>query len=213
MDPFNISVQRFNDFAYEYASRFMNIDSYIDSIDKFCEFKDNEYPEILELACGPGNVTQYLRFKFPKSKILAIDLAPKMIEIARKNNSDVEFKIMDVRKIDTLETQFNLIMCSFCLPFLSKKDARKLIEDCAKRLCSKGKLYISTMEGNETDAGFEPTIYSGDSEVYFNYHSQDDLEKSLVSGGFNIDYFKRQLYIEQDGSVTNDLIFIGIKKT
>jgi ubiquinone/menaquinone biosynthesis C-methylase UbiE len=211
MESFNISVQRFNDFAGEYANRFMNIDSYKDSIDKFCDNIDNNSPFILELACGPGNVTRYLRTRYPYSNITAIDLAPRMIEIAKKNVNDVDFRVMDVRKINSLANRFDLVMCSFCLPFLSKIDTSKLIKDCYDRLNTNGRLYISTMEGEECDAGFESTSFSGDSEIYFNYHSQSDLENALNIAGFKIDYFKRQPYEESDGSITNDLILIGIK--
>jgi ubiquinone/menaquinone biosynthesis C-methylase UbiE len=209
MDAFNVSVQKFDEFAEEYASRFMNIDSYIDSVDKFCESPNVRNPKILELACGPGNFTQYLQQKFPGSSIIAIDLAPKMIDIAKKLMPDVDFRVMDVRDISSLDEKFDLIMCSFCLPFLSKSDSQKLIADCAQLLSKGGKIYISTMEGDESKAGYEKTSFSGSSEVYFNYHRQKDIEDMFKSSGFNLDYLKRQDYKEPDGTFLTDMIFIG----
>jgi hypothetical protein len=102
-------------------------------------------------------------------------------------------------------------MCSFCLPFLSKADLEKLIADCADRLVSGGVLYISTMEGNEERAGFETTSFSGNSEIYFNYHRKHDLENAFSANGFEIRHLKLQDYAESDGSTTTDMIFIGIK--
>ena len=211
MDTFEISVKRFDEFASEYAERFMNIDSYRIHFDKFSDLIDNKQSNILELACGPANVTRYLKQKFPDSKIVAIDLAPRMIEIAKQAVNGVDFRVMDVRDIKSLDLKFDSIMCSFCLPFLSKSDTDKLITDCSDKLIKNGILYISTMEGDESKAGFESTSFSGDSKVYFNYHMQQDLEKSLVNNGFSIDYNIRQDYYESDGSITIDLVMIAKK--
>jgi trans-aconitate methyltransferase len=212
MDNFDLSVQRFDEFAAEYAQRFMDMRAYSDSIDRFCDSIGNSQPIILELACGPGNITRMLKSRFPESRIIAVDLAPQMIEIARNNLPEVDFRVMDVRKISTIQEKFDAIMCSFCLPFLSKADAEKLIVDCAGRLLSGGVLYISTMEGNEERAGFETTSFSGTAEIYFNYHLQNDLEAAFVRGGFEIKQIKLQDYTEPDGSVTTDMIFIAVKR-
>lgn len=211
MDNFYISVQRFDEFAAEYAQRFMDLNAYSDSIDRFCELIGPKDPKILELACGPGNVTRLLKLQFPKSRIVAVDLAPKMIELAQNALPDVDFRVMDVRNISSLPEKFDAIMCSFCLPFLSKSDTEKLIVDCAGRLVSGGALYISTMEGNAERAGFETTSFSGNAEIYFNYHQQADLEQAFVQSGFEIRQVKLQDYIEPDGSLTTDLVFIGVK--
>ncbi len=212
MDKFEISVNRFDEFASEYAERFMNIDSYQKHFDEFSDMIESNQPKILELACGPGNVTKFLKQRFPDSEIIAIDLAPRMIGIAKQTVCGVDFRVMDVRDIKSLEMKFDAIMCSFCLPFLSKTDTEKLISDCSEMLNKNGVLYLSTMEGDETKAGFETTSFSGNSEVYFNYHRKEDLEKSLIKSGFSIDYNTHQDYIESDGSISIDLIMIARKK-
>lgn len=211
MNHFDISVQRFDEFASEYAVRFSDVSGYQDSIENFCRAIKRNHPNILELACGPGNFTQHIKNHFPSSRITAIDLAPKMIEIARKSLPDVDFRIMDVRDISSIAEKFDAVMCSFCLPFLSKTDSCKLIADCAEKLNSGGLLYVSTMEGDETKAGFERTSFSGNSEIYFNYHSRADLENSFAENGFEISHLKLQDYSEPDGHITTDMIFIGTK--
>lgn len=212
MEYFDVSVRRFDEFAEEYASRFENVSGYIDQLTHFCNQIKSDKPAILELACGPGNVTRFLKDRFPESRIVALDLAPKMIEIARSQLPAVDFRVMDVRAISEIQDQFDAVMCSFCLPFLSKADAAQLIGDCANFLVSGGVLYISTMEGDATRAGFETTSFSGDSEIYFNYHRQQDLEDVFATNGFEIRQVKLQDYIEPDGSATTDMIFIALKR-
>jgi SAM-dependent methyltransferase len=209
MDNFDLSVQRFNEFAHEYAERFRIIDAYIPSVESFCSRINAKNPAILELACGPGNFTRYLKQHFPESDILAIDLAPGMIDIAQSQVKGVDFRVMDVRDILKINKDFDAIMCSFCLPFLSAKDTNRLIADCSIRLLVGGVIYISTMEGDESMAGFETTSFSGKAEIYFNYHRQKDIEAALAENGFTIDEFKQQDYREPDGNILTDMIFIA----
>ena len=161
MNRFDLSVKKFNEFASEYAERFKSIDDYLPSVGKFCDLIPVDKPAVLELACGPGNFTKYLKQRFPESDYIAIDLAPKMIDIAKTQVEGVNFRVMDIRDILSLAMKFDAIMCSFGLPFLSKNDACKLIADCAKCLNKDGVLYISTMEGDESKAGYEATSFSG----------------------------------------------------
>ncbi len=212
MENFDVSVQRFDEFAEEYASRFENVSGYIEQLTFFTNQIKAEKPAILELACGPGNVTKFLKNRFPESRILGVDLAPKMIELARKSLPEVDFRVMDVRDISSIPDKFDAVMCSFCLPFLSKDDAAKLIADCSSLLNPGGVVYLSTMEGDQNRAGFEKTSFSGDSEIYFNYHRQSDLQEAFEKSGFNVLKLDRQDYQEPDGSVTVDLIFIAEKQ-
>ena len=212
MENFELSVQRFNEFADEFVRGFMNMEGYSDSINAFCNLIVPGKPRILELGCGPGNVTRLLKARFPEAQITGIDLAPKMIEIARKQLPEVDFRVMDVRDILSLPDTFDAVMCSFCLPFLSKAGAFDLITKCAEKLNPGGVLYVSTMEGDESDAGFEPTSFSAGSEIYFNYHSQQDLKHAFAASGFEIVHFKLQDYPEPDGRKTVDMIFVGVKK-
>lgn len=211
MENFDLSVHRFDEFAEEYASRFDNVSGYLDQLSFFVSHVKTSSPAILELACGPGNVTKFLKNHFPESRILAVDLAPKMIELARKALPEVDFRVMDVRDISVIAEKFDAVMCSFCLPFLSKADAAKLIADCLALLNPGGVIYLSTMEGDETRAGYEKTSFSGNSEVYFNYHRQADLREAFKKAGFTLLRVDWQDYLEPDGSVTVDLIFVAEK--
>lgn len=211
MKNFDVSVQRFNEFAAEFAQRFMNIESYSDSINRFCDLIRTDQPKILELGCGPGNVTRMLKLHFPESDIVAIDLAPKMIEIARKQLPDIDFRVMDVQNISEIPVKFDAIMCSFCLPFLSRTDAARLIADCST--CFYLKVFCMSVLWKATKKmpGFEKTSFSGNYEVYFNYHRQADLESTLLTVGFLVNQIKLQDYPEQDGSITTDMILLQKK--
>ncbi len=208
MDKNKIAVEIFNKLAQDYQDKYMDVSLYHDSFDVFCsQIKKNA--SVLELACGPGNVTQYLLKKRPDLNILGTDLAPNMIELAKINNPQANFQLLDSRKIISLNKTYDAIMCGFCLPYLSKEEAIQLISDAAKVLTNNGVIYISTMEDDYSKSDFKKGS-SGD-EIYMHFHEEDYLVEALKTNEFkNID-IKRQNYPTTDGSIVIDLIIIAQK--
>lgn len=187
------------------------MDLYNDSYDKFCNLIDKKNAEILEIACGHGNITKYLLTKRPDFKILGIDLSIEMIKLAKVNNPTADFQLMDCREIDKIDKRYDAIMCEFCMPYLSSEECAKMIYDMFKLLNPKGLIYISTMEGDYNKSGFETTSFSGNDKIYIHYHQADFLINELNAIGFkNID-LQRKDYPEQDGTFTTDMIIITKK--
>jgi len=209
MDKTKVAVEIFNKLAKEYQEKFMNVDAYAPGLDFFCRQIKKEGAEILELACGPGNITRYLLNKRPDFKILGIDLAPNMVSLARINNPTARFEVMDCKTIGSLEKAYDALMCGFCLPYLSKEDALKLIKDAAQLLKPGGVLYLSTMEDDYSKSGLKKGS-SGD-EMFMHYHEGGYLLKAFKENDFVILDLQRQDYHEKDGSKTTDLVIIAAK--
>lgn len=205
MDKTKIAVDVFDKLAELYQEKFMDLDLYNDTFDTFCNAVAGK--KILELACGPGNITRYLLNKRPDLEILGTDLSPNMIRLAKINNPEAGFQLLDCRNMDMLNQKFDAIMCGFCLPYLNKEEAIKLISDAAGTLNPGGILYISTMEDDYSKSGFK-TGSTGD-EVYMHYHEAGYLTAALIENNFTLIDMKRQDYPEKDGSKTTDLILIA----
>jgi len=69
--------------ASSYEDKFMDFDLYNDTYDFFTEQITTNNPKILEIGCGPGNITKYVLGKRPDLKLTAIDIAPNMIKLAK----------------------------------------------------------------------------------------------------------------------------------
>lgn len=54
------ALEIFNKLASIYKERFMNVDFYADSFQFLCDSNSKERIKILELACGPENITYVL---------------------------------------------------------------------------------------------------------------------------------------------------------
>src|SRR5687768_12495213 len=92
----------FNKYAREYQDKFMTVSSYQEPLNLFCDLISKEDAKILDIACGPGNVTKYLLSKKPELVVRGIDLAPNMVLLAQTNNPGASFEVMDCRSISAL---------------------------------------------------------------------------------------------------------------
>ncbi|MFK7771060.1 MAG: trans-aconitate 2-methyltransferase [Saprospiraceae bacterium] len=206
MDRNKIAVNVFDKLAKTYQDKFMNVDLYKDSFDLFCQNIKHRDSEILEIACGPGNITKHLLAKSPDLKILGIDLAPNMIDLAKINNPTANFQVMDCRNIEMFDKKFDAIMCGFCLPYLSKEETSKLILDASTLLNPSGLFYLSTMEDDYSNSTFKKGS-SGD-EIFMHYYPFNFLENILNKNHFKILHFERKKYFHNEEETT-DLIVIA----
>ena len=99
MNPQEETIETWNHIAKLYQEKFMDLALYNDSYDYFCRALDKPQAKILEIGCGPGNITKYLLFKRPDFEILGIDVAPNMISLAQQNIPAAHFEVMDARLI------------------------------------------------------------------------------------------------------------------
>lgn len=204
------AAEIFNKLADLYQEKFMNVSIYGNSFEFFCDAIEKRNADILELACGPGNITKYLMEKRADFNILGTDLSLNMVNLARSNNPTVTFKVMDSRALDTLEQSFNGIMCGFLLPYLSKKETFTLIHDVAELLCPDGIFYLSTMEDDYEKSGLKKGS-TGD-ELFMYYHQANYLIEVLTENQLEPIKLERIETKNPDGTMTTDLILISRKK-
>lgn len=183
MEIYEETLQTWNKVADLYREKFMSLDIYDKTYDFVCDAIQVHGAKILEIGCGPGNITKYLLSRRPDFQILGIDFAPRMIELASLANPRAKFAVMDARNLHEIQNQFAGIVCGFCLPYLSFEELRKFLKDCSGLLNEKGILYLSFVEGDPANSGFK-TGNSGD-RVYFNYHTLEAVEALLAENQFN----------------------------
>lgn len=187
----------------------MDLSLYHDTFNLFCDLITQPNASVLDVACGPGNITHYLLQQRPDFKILGVDLALNMLALARTNNPTAGFELMDGRDIGQLSRQFDGIMCGFGLPYFSKEEAVQFIKDAASLLGSGGVIYLSTMEDDYEKSGIETT--PAGNQLFIHYHQADYLVAALESNGFEMIGTSRKTYPGKPGQMTTDLILIASK--
>lgn len=205
-----VILQVFDTNAAVYQEKYMDVGHYAASLDAFCGSLQPG-ARLLEVGCGPGNVIRYLLHRRPDLQPEGIDLSPNMIELARQNTPGVTYTVMDCRDIAALPGLYDGILCSFCLPYLSKEETDQLIGDCAALIRPGGVLYISTMEDDYEKSGVRFTS-DGKNSLYMFFHEAAFLQAVLEKHGFQTSDLRRQDFQHADGSIMVDLILLAVKE-
>ncbi len=204
MDRYKETFDTWNKIASLYQDKFMELDLYNDSYDFICNSIDKPNAKLLEIGCGPGNITKYLISKRPDFDIFGIDIAPNMVELARQNNPTAHFAVMDSRQINNLDSTYDGIVCGFCLPYLSQTETNELISNSYNLLSDNGLLYLSFVEGDPDKSDFKA---GSGGRVYFYYHKLDDITLQLNSFKFGeIKIFKVKYKISETEFDTHTIL-------
>ena len=88
--------------------------------------------KVLEVACGTGH---NLSLFAPNSRITAVDISPKMLEVARKNaikhGLNVDFAVMDAENLEFLDGSFDTVVstlstCTFPNPIQALQEMERV---------------------------------------------------------------------------------------
>jgi 2-polyprenyl-3-methyl-5-hydroxy-6-metoxy-1,4-benzoquinol methylase len=211
MNSYDETFETWNRVALQYQDKFMDLDLYNHTYAFFCNLITTENAKLLEIGCGPGNITKYLLSRRPDFAIFGIDIAPKMIELAIKNNPTASFAIMDSRQISNLKLTYDGIICGFCIPYLSHADTEKLITDCYNLLIENGQLYLSFVEGDPDKSDFQ--VGSTGDKAYFYYYNLVDLTENLKKINFELIKIFKVCYKKTANKYETHTILIAERKT
>ncbi|MGZ2369610.1 class I SAM-dependent methyltransferase [Ancylomarina sp. YFZ004] len=105
----------------------------------------NDSSDLLEIATGTGILSIELRSQI--SKITAIDISPKMIEIAKKKVkenqiSNIDFRVGDSYNLEFPDMSFDTVIASNVLHLLYQPDTA--ISEMKRVVRKKGKIIIPT---------------------------------------------------------------------
>lgn len=209
MDHSKHASEIFDQLAELYQSKYMDVAAYAVELDSFLGLLNSPSPSILEIACGPGNITRYVLNKKPGLNIMATDLAPKMIALARLNCPEAVFKVMDCRKINSIAGKFDGIIAGFCLPYLNSAELNDLVKDIAVLLKEGGVLYLSTIEGEYKNSGYKKS--STGQEVFMHYYRFEDIEPVFLQHHLKI-ISKRSVTLPENPHQDIDLLIIAVKQ-
>ncbi len=96
--------------------------------------------KILEVACGTG---QNLSLFAPHSEITAVDLSPKMLDVAQRNASEqglkANFAVMDAEQLEFLDGSFDTVVstlstCTFPNPIRALQEIKRVCKPGGKIL-------------------------------------------------------------------------------
>jgi trans-aconitate 2-methyltransferase len=88
------------------------------SLDLTTRIPLNAPQEIIDLGCGPGNSTRVLRNRWPNAHITGLDSSLAMLERARQNSTDIEWRVGDIQTWSEYD-RFDLIFANPSLHWIA----------------------------------------------------------------------------------------------
>ncbi|MDO8569518.1 MAG: class I SAM-dependent methyltransferase [bacterium] len=142
---------------------------------------------VLDVGCGSGVKSEYLVVH--GLKVTGIDISDKLLEIAKREVPEGEFKVLSMTDLDSMTETFDGVFAQASLLHIPKKEAGDVVQKMARRLVSGGLLYIAVKEMREgkPEEGIEKeNDYGYDYERFFSYFSMDELKQYLSEAGLQI---------------------------
>tara|TARA_B110000967_G_C18872179_1_gene556071 strand:+ start:274 stop:906 length:633 start_codon:yes stop_codon:yes gene_type:complete len=145
------------------------------------------FKSVLELGCGTGKNTRWLRSK--AEHVIGLDFSEKMLSIAKEKINDVgvEFKRVDLNKNWELENQFSdLVTSSLTLEHIA--DLNPIFKQAYQKLKENGLFFISELHPFKHYSGSKARYETVDGieelEVYT--HHISDYIQSAKNNNFKL---------------------------
>lgn len=114
-----------------------------------------------------------------------------MIEIAKRETPEGDFRIMDVRDLSDLIQKFDGILAHAILLHFPKKKARDILKILKNKLKSGGYLSIAVKEirsDREEEQIVKENDYNCEYQRFFSYYTLDEIKNYLKDLGMEICY-------------------------
>jgi SAM-dependent methyltransferase len=202
-----MSVATFSRLADRYAEKYFHLNLYDPYLERFVKRIEPPNARVLDVACGPGNVSAYLAKVRPDLKLVGIDLAEGMIKQAKLRVPSAEFLVQDCRHISEFGHAFDAAAFAFGLSYLTDDDAARFFTSLNATLTDAALLYLSTITGLPGESGFEASS-SGD-RVYLHYRSVGDVLSLVDRAGYSVDFTEVIASPANASKSTQDFILIA----
>lgn len=128
----------YNDFGEKYQER-RYYNDYVEIPNMLKTVKNIKGKRLLDIGCGAGvHIKAYSK---KGAKCSGIDISETMIEMAKKNNPKVEFKVGTVTKLPYKSNSFDVVTCSLILDYIA--DLNLAYKEINRILKKGGILYYS----------------------------------------------------------------------
>jgi len=103
--------------------------------------------QLLDIACGTGDLSFTLSRRFPKAEVSGLDFVPEMIEAAQRKNlrrgTEIEFTVGDALELPYPDSSFDA--CTIAFGFRNIPDKQRALDEMIRVLRPGGKILILEM--------------------------------------------------------------------
>lgn len=149
----------------------------------FDEFLSVCGKEILDLGCGMGHYSKYIKNK--GHEVTGVDFSKEMIKIAKKTNSGIKFHVSDICDLKVLKKQiYDGVVIAYVLQHMSKDEVSNMFSQLEKHVKLGSKLLLFIREGEQVLVEEEPLDNSF--KYIINEYTKEEMTEVLSKYGWNV---------------------------
>lgn len=137
---------------------------------------------VCDLGCGPGQIARYLHGRGVEA--FGVDLAPGMVDIARRLNPGIEFVQGDMTSLDVEDGSWGGIAAFYSLIHIPREDVVRVLTELKRVLCPGGWLLLSFHVGEETMHIDE--LWGEEVSMDFLFFPVADMRSYIDAAGFEL---------------------------
>lgn len=159
---------------------------------------------IVDLGCGTGYHCAALRKQFPRARVIGVDIARGMLDVAASRWPEGEWLQSDAEDLSLDDASQSLIFSNFALQWCPDLDS--VCSELARVLRADGEIYFA-LPGPETLRELRTAWRSVDAHIHVNrFASAEDWRAALVRAGLADIRIESELAMERHPDV-KDLLY------
>ncbi len=135
---------------------------------------------VLDVGCGAGIKSKYLSDN--GLKVTGMDFSEKMIEIAKREVSGVDFIVYDIYEMDSYDNKFDAVFAQAVLLHVPKEKIIEVLEKFKNKLKPGGILYLAVKEvksGGTDNEILKENDYGYEYERFFSYFTLPEIKECI----------------------------------
>lgn len=164
--------------------------------------------EMIELGCGPGDVTAFLAGN-GVANLIGTDVSSEMIRVARQFSPQLNFRVADMLDLDYTDSSFASAVAFYSIVHFDGQQLEKAFAEIYRVLTKSGHLLITFHIGDQTVHRDE--LFGVPVDLDFYFFQTEKVIKQLRAAGFRIiDAIERFPY--ESGEYPSKRAYLWVEK-
>ena len=146
---------------------------------------------VADLGCGPGHVARYLQEQ--GVTMLGIDLSEQMIEVARRLNPGIDFRVGDMRRLDLPDGALAGAVAFYSIVHFDPSELGAVMRELGRVLAEDGAALVSFHIGE--DVVHVEDLFGAPVDLDFRFHIPKDVIDALRDAKLQVrEHVEREPY-------------------